>query len=77
MNTTTDTTSDHYNSPHTYVVKNRDGTFDARCYRTATNPNAMGYIVCETNHRTLKAAIRSAKELHKEFGGTIRLPEVQ
>lgn len=76
MNTTTDTTTedDFYNSPHSYVVKNR-GTFDARCYRTAKNPNAMGYLVCETTHRSLKAAIRSAKELHKEFGGTIRLPE--
>ncbi|MGA1062093.1 MAG: hypothetical protein ACO3VH_07160 [Ilumatobacteraceae bacterium] len=68
---------DHYDSPHSYVVKNRDGTFDARCYRTAKNPNAMGYIVCETTHRSLAAAIRSAKELHKEFGGTIRLPEGQ
>lgn len=79
MNSTTSTATtitedDFYHSPHSYVVKNRDGSFDARCYRTCKDPNRIGYIVCETTHRSVKAAIASAKRFHKEFGGTIVLP---
>lgn len=75
MSSTTSTTTedDFYHSPHSYVVKSRDG-FDARCYRTCKDPNRIGYIVCESTHRTVKAAIAAAKRFHKEFGGTIVLP---
>jgi hypothetical protein len=62
--------SETHNPPHSYVVKTRTG-FDARCYRTTKDPNRIGYIVCESHHRTEKAAAAAAKRFHKEFGGTI------
>jgi hypothetical protein len=59
-----------HNPPHSYVVKTRTG-FDARCYRTTIDWNRIGYIVCESSHRTAKAAHAAALRFHKQFGGTI------
>jgi hypothetical protein len=64
-----------YHEPHSYVVRTRSG-YDARCYAVrADDLNAIGHIVEESSHRTLKAAVNAAKRFHRYHGGTINVPE--
>lgn len=62
-----------FHPPRSYIVRTRNG-FAARCYRLrADDSNALGELLCETAHRTLAAATKSAQRFHKYFGGTLEL----
>lgn len=60
-----------FKAPRSYIVKTRTG-FSARCYALrADDSNAFGRLIDETNHRTIAAAIKSAKAMHRAYGGEL------
>ena len=60
-----------FKAPRSYIVKTRTG-FSARCYALrADDSNALGHLLDESHHRTIAAAIKSARAMHRAYGGEL------
>lgn len=60
-----------FKPPRSYIVKTRTG-FSARCYALrADDSNALGRLLDETHHRTIANAVKSARAMHRAYGGTL------